>query len=220
MRRSAVFEKSMKTKKNGEVFMVEVTSSSSIDSVSTSSLHNLNCSYKIMNETPIVVVDSDSSTSNLSEKEIIKVNPFEKMDTPAITNCVLSDRKMKDINFWLDGINEKQLHEVTKYSELSTIYGDEGGNFQAKASGNVFSSTLIGSQKRVDNFLKRSVEVNEDNDLPLFIVEDSFEIRDKETKPTPLNSSKCVISTNINQKTPTCMLWELFLKNILTLNCR
>lgn len=186
--------------------MVGVTSST--DSVSTSSLHNLNCSYKIMNETPIVVFDSESSTSNLSEKEITKVKPFENMDTPAITNCVLSDRKIKDIHFWLDGINEKQLHEVTKYSELSTIYGDEGGNFQAKASGNAFSSTLIGSRKTFDKFFKRSVEVNEDNGSPLFIVEDSFEICDKETKYTPVNSSKCddIFFTNIDQKTPTCML--------------
>lgn len=228
MRRSSEFDKSVKTKKNVEIFMVE--DASSTDSLQASS-NNSNCFHKIVNETPIVVSDTELSTSNVSEEDIVKIKASKKTDLPATNNCLLSHQKIKEINHWIDGINEQKIHETVKYTELSTIYGDEDGNFQPKTSGNAVSSTFIGSQnKRFDELFKKSVdEVNEENHSLLHIVEDSFEVHDKETSYTSLKSSNrvdgnCrsneeffntskhilenneVLTTNVGQETPTCML--------------
>lgn len=229
VRRSSGFDKIIKTKKNDEVFMVEAISST--DSITASSSSNSNPSYKIMNETPIIVSDSDSSKSNLCEKESIRVKSLKTSEIPAINNGLLSDKKIKEINRWLDSINDNKLHEITKYSELSTIYGDEDGDFQPKESGNAVSSTFIGSQsKRFDEFFKKSVgEEQKVKHLPQLIVEDSFEICDKE-RNHDVQISQCsdidryksieesihstellkenykTVNENIEQKTPICML--------------
>lgn len=135
-----------------------------VESSEGTSSNNSAKSYKVINETPIILSDLSDS-----EYQIEKNKTPEKNERP-IKNCLLTKEKLNEINLWIDGLNEDKSHEITKYSELSTIYGDEGEHFQPKERGNAVSSTFIGSQgKRLDEFFVKS---------PKEVVEDSFSTKD------------------------------------------
>lgn len=160
-----------------------------VESSEGTSSNNSDKSYKVINETPIILSDTGSSDLSDSEYQIERNKTPEKNERP-INNCLLTKQKLNEINLWIDGLNEDKSHEITKYSELSTIYGDEGEHFQPKERGNAVSSTFIGSQgKRLDEFFVKSPkEVEEDSfstkdfneSLKKLIIDDSFQNSIKE----------------------------------------
>lgn len=234
VRRSSFLDKSVRTIKNEQLLLVENSSSISTKSSSNNSLN----SYKVINDTPIIISDTVSSESDDSEKQR---NEDEKNQHPT-NSCLLSSEKIKEINLWIDHINEEKGNE-TKFSELSTINGEEGCHFQAKEKGNAVSSTLIGTEtKRLDEFFKYSSSKNDESDfsgndfkesLKMLIIEDSLENskRDIEENPqpsskgnslennsqrfsgiTPLSENGQLQHKNSTNKTPTCTSCTYFRK--------
>lgn len=234
IRRSSVCDKLVKTVKNENAFIVESNCSSSSSSKCSKELTK---SVKLFNRTPIVISDSESSEP---EDENLEHRTPEQSDR-CTTNCLLSKEKIKEINLWIDGIDEEKvqgIHETTRYSEMSTIDGDIGENFQPKESGNAASSTLINSQsKRFDELFKKSTN-NQQNDNELgqqllnLVIEDSFVDCDIKTDDPKQNSENfvpnntsdrsseksfhstegCQINRVDNEgRTPTCMYFFILL---------
>lgn len=162
IRRSSFCDKLVRTQKIEELHLVESSSSES---------------YKILNKTPIVLSD----TSSESDEELGKTPEKSRKVT---NNYLLSSEKIKEIDLWIKGVNRNEEIETSKYSELSTIYGDEDGNFQPKQSGNAVSSTFIGSHNtKFDEYLNlkkhnqvkpHTNDITEDLHQKL-IIDDSFE---------------------------------------------
>lgn len=146
----------------------------------TNSLNNLSHSNQIVNETAIVISDTNSSVSSDSNGEILRLKSPQKV-ARGTNNCLLSKEKINDINSWMDGINQEL---ETIYSEISTINGDIGDNFVPKERGNAVNSTFIGPKsKRFDEIFKKTDQKGRDNyfcasgvreSMQKLIIEDSF----------------------------------------------
>lgn len=176
IRRSSLCDKLVKTIKKDDLILVENSSCGSIKSAHSRSSVN---AYKIVNETPIVLSDTFSETSDLEEH----IKPSASENNWKFKNQFLSSEKVKDINVWMDRVNRHQ--DCTTYSELSTINGDDSGNFQPKEKGNAISSTFIESKNTKYNSRCNHVEISTTDCTQAvkqkLIIEDSFE-NYKETK--------------------------------------
>nr|XP_023015904.1 uncharacterized protein LOC111505345 [Leptinotarsa decemlineata] len=210
IRRSSLYEKSMPTIDNCDLNLESTDSTESCDSEKWN--------LKIMNETPIII--SDTETDSESE-------PSEKQEpnTVNLHNYSLPDDKVNDIACWLEKVTaEKEEKDTTTYTELSTIYGSETGeNFLAKEKGPVVNSTFLSTDcKRFDELFRtkyRNLNVSNNDSLGSgdnedvvtsskdLVIDDSFE-RQNESLTTRLektmkvrNGSK-VDENNVSETPP------------------
>ncbi|XP_074030968.1 uncharacterized protein isoform X2 [Leptinotarsa decemlineata] len=216
IRRSSLYEKSMPTIDNCDLNLESTDSTESCDSEKWN--------LKIMNETPIII--SDTETDSESE-------PSEKQEpnTVNLHNYSLPDDKVNDIACWLEKVTaEKEEKDTTTYTELSTIYGSETGeNFLAKEKGPVVNSTFLSTDcKRFDELFRtkyRNLNVSNNDSLGSgdnedvvtsskdLVIDDSFE-RQNESLTTRLektvkvkNGSK-VNENNVSETPPQTTIGE------------
>ncbi|XP_019867104.2 germ cell nuclear acidic protein-like isoform X2 [Aethina tumida] len=201
-RRSAAFDKQTIKTEN----VVECSSNSS--SLSESPKVQRNVAYDV-----IEISDSECSESSADEQPPPKPTPslvqtvkrnLEK-ELEGVVSVPLSKQKMQDIQSWIGKLPSESQSErmnLTQFSEVSTIFGDEvGGNFQIEGAAIAVNSTQLttdvcrfdelfkkpSSLKKTDeteyNF-KTGTQEQKDNDfieinnsLGNLCIEDSFEER-------------------------------------------
>lgn len=126
-----------------------------IESSTTASTES-SSSFKVINETPIVISDSDISEIPESENEDLCDNKAENLPMLKSKNN-LSENKRDEIQNWIENIESQNIcQDTVTYSELSTIYGDiTNDNFQPKEKGNAVNSTFAdGSCKKFNELFK------------------------------------------------------------------
>ncbi|KAJ8955544.1 hypothetical protein NQ318_001374, partial [Aromia moschata] len=150
IRRSSIYDKSVHTVNNGDLIIIEDSTTHSSSSVSS------DIQAQTLNKTPIVISDTDcSENENDSEvvpsKQAVTVskNVNVKICKESLSrknDASLSNMKALDIERWIDRVNmeTKLKPNATTYSELSTIYGDEvGAHFKPEGVGYAVNSTLV-----------------------------------------------------------------------------
>jgi hypothetical protein len=137
-----------------------------------SSSNSLSSDEKILNQTPIII--SDSETSFEAVKSPIKRNlePVlfrNNFLTPEKTDTrdLLPQEKYTNIKLWIDEVNNINQN-VSLFSEASTVCGGENCSFRKPKTNVALSSTLLksSSPKRFDQLFKKKESVRSDLVVP------------------------------------------------------
>lgn len=148
-----------------------------IDSSSTSSSSE---EIRKLNDTPIVISDSEDSfkdktpVKKTSEKAFNtpsqdyrtpdKKTPKKVFNTPGQNYKTLSDEKLNNIELWIENVN-KAKQNVSLFSELSTILLEEEDGSKKPSSNTAISSTFLlkSDVKRFDEFFKKKGSSESEN---------------------------------------------------------
>ncbi|EFA12058.2 hypothetical protein TcasGA2_TC012902 [Tribolium castaneum] len=124
------------------------------------------CSFeeKVLNETPIVISDSDNSF--IIEKTPVKTVPEKdcnKRHMPGQSNERMSKGKYNSIELWVEDVN-KAKHNVSGFSEISSMIGNDNPGFKKSNINDAASSTMLESNLRFDELFRKK-NINQENDL-------------------------------------------------------
>ncbi|KAJ8920687.1 hypothetical protein NQ315_004826 [Exocentrus adspersus] len=144
--------------KNEDLVITEISSSSTSGSSSRSANSN---DKRILNESPIIVSDSDTDLDELkliSKKAVRTKHSVKHKDEG---NYILSEDKLENIKHWIDNVNHQtnftnnSIHSV--YTELSSVDATEDcTDFVSERTGRAINSTAVQlPSPRFDQLFKR-----------------------------------------------------------------
>ncbi|XP_044266806.1 acidic repeat-containing protein-like [Tribolium madens] len=112
----------------------------------------------VSNESPIVISDSESSftVEKTPDKTAPERGGNKKEDnlTPGQSYKRLSREKYDKIELWVEDVN-KAKHNVSGYSEVSSVMGDDNPGFKKPETSVAASSTMLERDLRFDELFKR-----------------------------------------------------------------
>ncbi|KAJ3654636.1 hypothetical protein Zmor_013811 [Zophobas morio] len=145
LRKSLALNNAFASTKNESIISIKSSSASSTSDT------------RIVNYSPIVISDSENSFSNKTTPVKLAVGLLDKEHTSPVrkkSETGLSSEKYKNIQHWLDKVNSSKK-DLSAFTELSAIAGDESSGFKPPEINVAVSSTLLDPEtKRFDQLFE------------------------------------------------------------------